>query len=309
MAGRETGAPPPPADVADRESGWVERLPPALRDYAVLARWDRPIGTWLLLLPCWWGAALGPGWPDVTLMALLAVGAVAMRGAGCTINDLADRGYDRRVERTRNRPLASGRLGAREALLFAAAQMLVGLGVVLCLDRAAALIALASLPLVFAYPFMKRITWWPQAFLGIAFNWGVLVGYAQVEGGLDLAALLAYAAGIAWTLGYDTIYAHQDKTDDLLIGVRSSALRLGAATPVWLWGFYGAALVLLGLAGLVAGKTFMFDLGLVAAAVLLARQIEGIDLDDPADCLDRFRANRTVGLVVFAALVAGARPV
>jgi 4-hydroxybenzoate polyprenyltransferase len=252
--------------------------------------------------------ALGPSWPDVTLLALFAVGAVAMRGAGCTINDLVDRRFDRQVARTRNRPLASGRLGVREALIFAALQCLVGLAVLLCLDRAAALIALASVPLIVAYPFMKRVTWWPQAFLGVTFNWGVLVGYAQVTGGLDLAALLLYAAGIAWTLGYDTIYAHQDKADDLLIGVRSTALRLGDATPRWLWGFYGATLVLLGLAGLAAGKTFMFDLGLVAAAVLMARQIEDIDLDDPADCLARFRANRTVGLVVFAALVAGARP-
>jgi 4-hydroxybenzoate polyprenyltransferase len=307
MPAPETPA-PSSEDVADRQLGWVERLPPSLRDYAVLARWDRPIGTWLLLLPCWWGVALGPGWPDVTLLALFAVGAVAMRGAGCTINDLVDRGFDRRVARTRNRPLASGRLGVREALVFAGLQSLVGLGVLLCLDRAAALIAVASIPLIVAYPFMKRITWWPQAFLGVTFNWGVLVGYAQVTGGLDLAALLLYAAGIAWTLGYDTIYAHQDKADDLLIGVRSSALRLGGDTPRWLWGFYGAALALAGLAGLAAGKGFMFYLGLVAASVLLARQIEAIDLDDPADCLDRFRANRTVGLVVFAALVAGARP-
>lgn len=295
--------------VADREAGWVDRLPPYWRDYAVLARWDRPIGTWLLLLPCWWGAALGPGWPDVRLLALFAVGAVAMRGAGCTINDLADRDFDRRVARTRERPLAAGRLGAREALAFALAQTLVGFGVVLCLPIEAALIAVASLPLVVAYPFMKRITWWPQAFLGLAFNWGALVGYAAaVDDWPGVPALLLYAAGVAWTLGYDTIYAHQDKADDLLVGVRSSALRLGAATRPWLWRFYGAAVGLLGLAGLAAGRNPLFYLGLVAALLLLARQVEEVDLDDPADCLARFRANKTVGLVVFAALVGGGSP-
>jgi 4-hydroxybenzoate polyprenyltransferase len=305
MAGQETPAPP---SVADRQLGWVDRLPPRQRDYAVLARWDRPIGTWLLLLPCWWGVALGPRWPDVILLGLFGIGAVAMRGAGCTINDLADRKFDRMVARTRNRPLASGRLGTLAALAWTAAQMLVGLLVLCFLNWPAVLISLAAVPLIVAYPFMKRITWWPQAFLGVTFNWGILVGYAQTTGGLDLAAFLLYAAGIAWTLGYDTIYAHQDKEDDLLIGVKSSALRLGTATPTWLWRFYGAALVLMALAGMAAGKTFFFYVGLVAVAVMLARQIEEIDLDDPADCLARFRANRVVGLLVFAALIAGSNP-
>jgi 4-hydroxybenzoate polyprenyltransferase len=308
MPGQGTPAPPPSA-VADRETGWVDRLPLRLRDYAVLARWDRPVGTWLLLLPCWWGTALAPGWPDVRLLALFAVGAVAMRGAGCAINDLGDRDIDR-PRRPHPRPAA--RLGPtrrrRGPWPSRRCKSLVGLGVLLCLNRQAALVALASVPLILAYPFMKRITWWPQAFLGITFNWGALVGYAAATGTLDAAALALYAAGIAWTLGYDTIYAHQDKADDLVVGVRSTALRLGDATPAWLWGFYGTALLLLGLAGLLAGKNPIFYLGLVAAAVLLARQIEDIALDDPADCLERFRANRTVGLVVFAALVGGGTP-
>ena len=311
MPGQETPAHDAGAggpEVADRQHHWIDRLPARLRDYAVLARWDRPIGTWLLLLPCWWGVALGPRWPDVILLGLFGIGAVAMRGAGCTVNDLADREFDRKVARTRNRPLAAGRLGAAEALLFAGLQCLVGFLVLLYLNRAAALIALASVPLIIAYPFMKRVTYWPQAFLGVTFNWGALVGYAAVTGGLDLPALLLYAAGIAWTLGYDTIYAHQDKADDLLIGVKSTALKLGDATPGWLWGFYGTALLLLAVAGFAAGKTVFFYFGLVAAAVLLARQIEDLDLDDPADCLAKFRANRTVGLVVFAALVAGSTP-
>lgn len=291
--------------MADRQSGWIERLPARWRDYASLARWDRPVGTWLLLLPCWWGMALADRLPDPALALLFAVGAVAMRGAGCTVNDLADREFDRRVARTRNRPLASGRLGTREALLFIAAQMLVGGLVLLALNRSAALIALLSLPLIVAYPFMKRITYWPQAFLGITFNWGVLVGYAAVTGRLDAAALLLYAAGFFWTLGYDTLYAHQDKEDDALIGVKSTALLFGERTLPWLVGFYAATLVLIGAAGAVAGKSWLFWIGLVPVGWLLVRQVRDLRLDEPADCLARFRSNRDVGLAVCAALALG----
>ena len=291
--------------IADRQSGWVDRLPGRWHDFATLARWDRPIGTWLLLLPCWWGQALAGGLPDPWLMLLFAVGAVAMRGAGCTINDLADREFDRQVARTRNRPLASGRVSAREALLFVAAQSLVGLCVLVALNRTAALVAIASVPLVVLYPFMKRITYWPQAFLGITFNWGALVGYAAAAGTLDAAALVLYAAGFFWTLGYDTIYAHQDKEDDALIGVKSTALLLGEATPAWLWGFYGVTLALLATAGWLAGAGGLFFAALPPIAFLLWRQIQGLRLGDAADCLRRFRANRDVGLAVFAALVLG----
>jgi 4-hydroxybenzoate polyprenyltransferase len=293
------------AAVADRQTGWVERLPERWRDYATLARWDRPIGTWLLLLPCWWGQALAGPLPSPWLMLLFAIGAVAMRGAGCTVNDLADRAFDRQVARTRNRPLASGRLGAREALLFIAAQCLVGLLVLTALNWAAVLIAFASMPLIVIYPFMKRITYWPQAFLGITFNWGALVGYAAASGTLAAPALLLYAAGFFWTLGYDTLYAHQDKEDDALIGVKSTALLLGAATPRWLLIFYGMTLALLMAAGALAGKGILFYLTLVPVAWLLLRQARGLRLDEPADCLARFRANRDVGLVVFVALVLG----
>lgn len=299
----------PQAAVADRQTGWIERLPGRWRDHAALARWDRPIGTWLLLLPCWWGVALAtpglPGAGELWLMALFAVGAVAMRGAGCTINDLADRDFDRQVARTRDRPLASGRLGTRDALLFIAAQMLVGLMVLLALGTTAQIVALASVPLVIAYPFMKRITYWPQAFLGITFNWGALVGYAAVAGALEAEALLLYAAGICWTLGYDTIYAHQDKEDDALIGVCSTALLLREATPRWLIGFYAMMLSFLVAAGLVAGKGVLFLPALAPVAWHLWRQIQGLRLDDPADCLGRFRANRDAGLLVLAALVLG----
>ena len=293
------------APVADRQAGWTDRLPARWRDFAVLARWDRPIGTWLLLLPCWWGLTLGDGLPNVWLLPLLALGAVAMRGAGCTINDLADRDFDRRVERTRNRPLAAGRVGTREALLFVAAQCLVGLLVLNALDWTAVLVALASVPLIVIYPFMKRVTWWPQAFLGITFNWGILVGSAQATGSLGWPTLVIYLAGICWTLGYDTIYALQDREDDALIGVRSTALLFGDAVPVWVTGFYLATLVLLLVGGLAAGKGILFVLGLSPVAWLLLRQVAGLRSATPAECLRRFRANRDVGLAVFAALLLG----
>ncbi len=293
------------AVVADQQLGWVVRLPPRLRDLALLARWDRPIGTWLLLLPCWWGQALAPTPFDPILALLFAIGAIAMRGAGCTINDLLDRDFDRRVARTRNRPLAAGRLGVAEALAFVAVQFLVGLFVLLQLPPLAVFVGFASVPLILVYPLMKRVTWWPQAVLGVTFNWGVLVGYTATVGTLDLAALLLYAAGIAWTLGYDTIYAHQDKEDDRLVGVRSSALRLGEATPRWLLGFYGTMLGLLVAAGWLAGKGLGFWLLLPTVAWSLARQLRTLDLDDPRDCIRRFRMNRLTGLLVAAALLAG----
>jgi 4-hydroxybenzoate polyprenyltransferase len=291
--------------VVDRQTGWVERMPSRWRDLAVLARWDRPIGTWLLLLPCWWGLALAGPLPSPWLMALFAIGAVAMRGAGCTLNDLADRKFDRQVARTRNRPLAAGRIRVRVALLFVAAQSLVGLMVLAGLNLSAALVAFGSVPLVLIYPFMKRITYWPQAFLGLTFNWGALVGYAAVTDTVTAAALVLYAAGFFWTLGYDTLYAHQDKEDDALIGVHSTALLLGAATPQWLLVFYGTTLALLVAAGAMAGKGALFYLALVPVAWLLLRQTRALRLDDAADCLARFRANRDVGLAVFGALALG----
>ncbi len=228
-----------------------------------------------------------------------------MRGAGCTVNDLVDRKFDRQVARTRNRPLAAGRVGVTEALLFIGVQCLVGLLVLAALPRVAVTVALLSIPLIVIYPFMKRITWWPQAFLGITFNWGALVGYAAVAGHLDARALLLYAAGFFWTLGYDTIYAHLDKADDLLVGVKSTALRLGEATPAWLWGFYGVMLALLVAAAVLAQKGLFFYLLLPLVAWSLVRQIQGLRLDDTADCLARFRMNRLTGLLVTLALAAG----
>jgi 4-hydroxybenzoate polyprenyltransferase len=302
MAKQGLGAPP---IVMDRERGWVERLPARLRPFAVLARWDRPIGSWLLLLPGWWALALAPGGPDWGLVALFAIGAVAMRGAGCVVNDLIDRDLDARVERTRHRPLASRQLSVAQALGFLALQLLVGLLVLIPFNRFAILVALASVPLIVIYPLMKRVTWWPQAFLGITFNWGTLAGWAAATGGLAAPALLLYAAGFFWTLGYDTIYAHQDKVDDALIGVRSSARRLGAATPRWLWGFYAITLALLAAAGHAAGLKAGFYLLLVAVAAHFIWQVRTLKIDDPASCLQRFRSNRELGLLVCLALLAG----
>ena len=291
--------------VADRQLTRIDRLPEAAQPYAVLARWDRPIGTWLLLWPCWWAVALAPGWPALELLALFAIGAVAMRGAGCVVNDLADRDLDARVERTRHRPLASGQLTVGQAVVFLALQLLVGLLVLLTLNRFTILIGFASVPLVVIYPFMKRVTWWPQAFLGLTFNWGALVGWSAVTGGLAPPALALYAAGFLWTLGYDTIYAHQDKVDDALIGVKSSARWLGAATPHWLWAFYGGALALLGLAGWLTDLSLAFYPLLALAGVHLGWQVHTLDPDDVRSCLVRFRSNREFGWLVFLALLAG----
>jgi len=214
---------------------WIDRrLPAAWRPYCRLMRLDRPIGTWLLLFPCWWSAALAAeGWPDLWLFALFAIGAVVMRGAGCTVNDWADRDFDGKVARTAARPIPSGAVSPRQALIFLVAQLLVGLLVLLQLNWFAIGVGAASLLLVFPYPFMKRITYWPQAWLGLTFNWGALVGWAAVRGDLTLAPVLLYIAGVFWTLGYDTIYAHQDKEDDILVGVKSTALALGENTVAW----------------------------------------------------------------------------
>ena len=294
-----------PLGLPDRQYRWFERLPGRWRAFAELARWDRPIGTWLLFWPCAWGLALAPGWSQLALLPLFALGAIAMRGAGCTINDLADRDFDARVERTRGRPLASGRLSVAAALGFLAAQLLVGLAVLLTLDRTAILLGFAIMPVVLVYPFMKRLTYWPQMFLAIAFNSGALIGFAAATGGLRLEAVLLYAAGMAWTLGYDTIYAHQDKEDDALIGVKSTALLFGARTPVWLAAFYALMVALLALAGWQADLGPLFFVGLAAIGFVLDRQIRGLDLERPAACLTAFRANREVGLWVWLALLAG----
>jgi 4-hydroxybenzoate polyprenyltransferase len=293
------------SDIA--AGNWVDRrLPAVVRPYVRLARLDRPIGIWLLMYPCWWGVALAsPGWPDPWLLALFAAGATVMRGAGCTLNDIADRDYDARVARTASRPIPSGQVSVGRAVVFLFGLLLAGLVVLLQFNRFTVGLGAASLVLVALYPFAKRVTDWPQAVLGLTFNWGALLGWAAVSGGLGWPAALLYAAGVLWTLGYDTIYAHQDKADDAIVGVRSTALRLGAATRSWLWGFYGATVALLAAAGLAAGLGWPFAVALAAAGAHLAWQTATTDLDDPADCLATFRANRHIGLIVFAGIVGG----
>jgi 4-hydroxybenzoate polyprenyltransferase len=294
--------------ASDIVSGaWVYRLAPdGIRPYLILARIDRPIGTWLLLFPCWWSVALAsPSWPDPWLLALFGVGALVMRGAGCTINDLADRDFDGRVARTAERPIPSGAVSVLQAFIFLGFLLLCGLLVLVQFNTFAILLGMASLVLVAVYPFMKRFTYWPQAVLGLTFNWGALLGWAAVRGDLGWPAAALYAAGFFWTLGYDTIYAHQDKEDDILIGVKSSALKLGNRTRPWLFAFFGVAVMLMGLAGTLAGLTWPFFAGLAIAAAHLVWQAATVDTQAPADCLAKFKSNRHVGWIVLAALVAG----
>jgi len=296
------------ADPSDIHRGdWVERwLPGWAEPYVRLARIDRPIGTWLLLFPAWWGIALAsPAWPDPVLLLLFALGAVAMRGAGCTLNDIADREYDARVARTRLRPLPSGRVTVRQAAAFLLAQLAVGAAVLFSLNAASILLGVAVLGLIGTYPFMKRITYWPQLFLGLNFNWGALLGWTAVTGSLAWPPVLLYLGGVFWTLGYDTIYAHQDKEDDARIGVKSAALALGARTRPFLFAFYAGAALLWGAAGIAAGLGTAFWAALAAAAIQLGWQAARVDTDDAADCLNKFRSNRAVGWLLLAGIVAG----
>jgi 4-hydroxybenzoate polyprenyltransferase len=298
--------------VADSTGNWVDRHAPSwTKPYLRLARADRPIGSWLLLLPCWWSAALAAvaaraPWPDVKLLVLFAIGAIAMRGAGCTWNDILDRDLDASVERTRSRPIPSGQVSAKNAFVFLVILSLIGLAVLLQLNRFAIFTGIASLLVVVLYPLAKRVTNFPQAVLGLAFSWGALMGWAAVFGRLDPPALLLYAGSIAWVIGYDTIYAHQDREDDALLGVGSTALFFKENTKPALAAFYTTAVVLIALAGYFAGAGIVFAIGLIAFALHLGWQVRAIDIDDPALCLQVFRSNRDAGLILFAALVCDA---
>ena len=294
--------------VPDTEHrGVVGALPPALRNFALLARLDRPIGWWLLFWPGAWAVALAGGavarW-DLILWLLL--GSIAMRGAGCVYNDIVDRDLDRQVARTAVRPLASGAVSLKAAWAWLGLLCLIGLVVLLQLHLPAALVALASLALVAAYPFMKRITWWPQAWLGLVFSWAALVGWVEVAGRLSAGGLLLYAGSIAWVIGYDTIYALQDVEDDALVGVRSSARRLGRAVKPGVAGFYAVALLLWGAAIWQVRPDPLALLALLPAALHFAWQIATLVPADGANALARFRSNRNLGFLVFAAcLVVG----
>jgi 4-hydroxybenzoate polyprenyltransferase len=294
--------------VADSTGNWVDGLAPRwTRPYLRLARLDRPIGSWLLLLPCWWSAGLAAvaAREQVSLLfvVLFFIGAFAMRGAGCTWNDIVDRDLDGSVDRTRSRPIPSGQVTVAAAAAFLILQALVGLVVLLQFNGFAIACGIASLAIVAIYPFMKRFTYWPQIGLGLAFSWGALMGWAAVFGRLDLPAYLLYAGSIAWVIGYDTIYAHQDREDDALIGIKSTALLFGAGTKPMLAVCYSLAVALLALAGWRAGAGVAFSLGLVAFAAHLSWQIKRLDIDDPVNCLLVFKSNRDAGLILFAALI------
>lgn len=290
-------------------------LPRAAWPYAQLARWDRPIGWQLLMWPCFWSAALAANaavdeglfqpWQLISHLVLFFIGAVAMRGAGCTYNDLIDHEIDNEVARTRSRPLPSGRVSRFEAKVFLAVQALVGLIVLLQFNTFSILLGIASLLVVAIYPFAKRFTDWPQFFLGLAFSWGALMGWAGVFGSLSWAPIWLYAAAVAWTIGYDTIYAHQDKEDDALVGVRSTARLFGDNTKAWLIGLYGLTLVFLLFSYIAGDAGFFAYVGLIAATVMLAWQILIIDIDNPDQCLKLFKFNTQVGAVLFGGLILG----
>jgi 4-hydroxybenzoate polyprenyltransferase len=297
-----------PADAVP--AGLVDHLPQRWKPYARLARLDRPIGTWLLFWPCVFGLILGAAaderrfldWRDAWYVILFAVGALVMRGAGCTFNDIIDRDFDAQVARTRGRPIPSGAVSVRQAAVFLVALCLVGLAVLLQLNWLAVALGAASLLLVAAYPFMKRITWWPQAWLGLTFNWGAILGFAAQTGRVDTGDLMLYAGLFFWTLGYDTIYAHQDKEDDELIGVKSTARLFGANSRAWILRFYAVCFALILAAGFTEHAGWPFAPLMLLAGAHMLWQVRRLNVDDPVNCLTLFRANRETGALVALAL-------
>ena len=290
------------------KGGWVDRLlPAAARPYARLARLDRPIGTWLLLFPCWWSIAFASPEPlsreSLILFATFGIGALTMRGAGCTFNDICDRDFDAQVARTRDRPLPSGQVTVPGAAVFLAVLLTAGLAILLTLEPFAIAVGAASLVLVFTYPLSKRVTYWPQFILGLAFNWGALLGWAAVREEISLAPVLLYAGGIFWTLGYDTIYAHQDRRDDPAAGVKSTARRLGLGSKPWLYAFYLIAALLFAATGHVVGLGWVFFAGLALATLQFVWQVADVDLDAPKDCLAKFRSNRLAAWLILGSIV------
>jgi 4-hydroxybenzoate polyprenyltransferase len=299
------------SQVADAPlKNWVDRYAPEpARPYLRLARLDRPIGVWLLLLPCWWAVGLAEvaqerPYPSLLLLALFAIGAVVMRASGCAYNDFIDRDYDAQVARTASRPIPSGQVAPVEALAFAIVCAFAGFVVLIQFNAFTIQLGIASLLLVAVYPFLKRYTYWPQIALGLAFNWGALVGWSAVTGSLALPALLLYCGSVLWTIGYDTIYAHQDKEDDLMVGLKSTAIRFGDDTMTWVGGLYAGAVILWLAAGFFAGTHLIYFTAIVLASLQMAWQVMTLDIADAQNCLRRFRSNRDVGLVIFLGLVA-----
>lgn len=292
-----------------RRDSWIERLVPApAHPYARLMRLDRPIGIWLLLFPCWWSqtlAELGTGkpYPRLDYLALFAIGALAMRAAGCAFNDFVDREIDAKVQRTASRPIPSGQVSPAAALAFVVIAALVGLAVLVRFNTFTIVLAISSLALVLVYPFAKRFTTYPQLVLGLAFNWGALVGWAAIKGTIGLPAVVLYIGCVLWTVGYDTIYAHQDKDDDAQLGLGSTALRFGENTVSYVGALYGSAVVLWLLAGALAGTHLIYFLALTLVFLQMSWQVATLDTTSPANCLRRFRSSRDVGVAVFLGLV------
>ncbi len=291
-------------------NSWVDRfMPRLLHPYIRLARFDRPIGTWLLLFPCWWSIAMAwPNWqaaPEILyLFTAFGIGALVMRGAGCTYNDIVDREFDAQVARTKNRPLPSGQVTVKQTVVFLIILLTIGLLVLLTLKPYAIAVGAASLILVFTYPLMKRVTFWPQFFLGLTFNWGALLGWAAVRGDLATPAIILYAGGIFWTLGYDTIYAHQDRQDDPKAGVKSTARRLGLGSKPWLYAFYVIAIVLFATAGILGEFSWPFFVGLGLGATQLIWQVWDVDINNPKDCLAKFKSNRLFSWLFLGGILA-----
>jgi 4-hydroxybenzoate polyprenyltransferase len=297
--------------VPDAPPGnWVDRYAPSwFRPYARLARFDRPIGAWLLLFPCWWSLALaehvnGAAYPSIWFVVLFLIGAFVMRGAGCTYNDIVDRDIDAGVARTRGRPIPSGEVTVKAAAVFMVLLCLIGLVVLLQFNWYTVVLGASSLLLVAIYPFMKRYTYWPQLVLGLTFKWGALVGWSAARGTVEWPAVVLYLGSVAWTIGYDTIYAHQDKEDDLLLGLKSTALRFGDQTKSWVGGFYGFALAMWIVAAWLTGVGTIGMVALAGAAVHMAWQVATLDISDPANCLRRFKSNRDIGWLVLGGFVA-----
>ena len=297
--------------IADADkNNWVDRFAPAfLTPYLKLARADRPIGIWLLLFPCWWSFALSGGaqnsLQNLWYLLLFFIGAVVMRAAGCVYNDILDRDIDAQVERTKLRPIPSGQVTVKQALIFMLFCCFAGLLVLLQFNMFTIILGMGSLAIVAVYPLMKRITYWPQFVLGLAFSWGALMGWACIKEEVSLAPIFMYAAVVCWTIGYDTIYAHQDKEDDALLGLKSTALRFGERTPYWLSLFYGFTIGFLFLAGIFAEASIYYYIGLLVAVAHLIWQILSLDINDGAKCLAIFKSNRDLGFIVFIAIVAG----
>ena len=295
----------PSSDI--RPESWIEKLlPVVLHPYSRLARLDRPIGTWLLLLPCLFSTVLASDdIPDSKILLLFICGAIIMRGAGCTLNDIIDRDFDKNVDRTATRPIPSGSITVQAAIVFLFIQLFAGLIILVQFDFFAILIGCLSLPIIIAYPFAKRVTNWPQLCLGIVFNWGAILGWAVVTGEVGMPAIFLYVGGIAWTLGYDTIYAHQDREDDVLIGVKSTALNLITKTKAWIFSFFVLTIILFGLAGWTSDLSWPFYFGLTLAFLHSAWQVVTLDVNHSKNCLTRFKSNRDFGLLLLASIICG----